>query len=233
MRALVHSRLAIALAVFFGLQAMQAYVIVGWSAQYLRDTGLSAASAGLLLGINSVVAIPVNAFVPTLTVRPRVQWPLLSFFMCCYIAGWTGLWVAPLAAPWLWMVLLGLGLGTFAMVLTLIPLRARSAETTAALSTVSQGWGYLIAGVGPLLVGVLRGATGGYDGMFVLALAGVVALWALGRLVTRQRYVDDEVDRSVPGWSSAGRRTEVVEAAGAEAPVSVQVSSVGDGSPRA
>src|SRR5829696_27082 len=31
MRDLVHSRLAIALTVFFGLQAMQAYVIVGWS----------------------------------------------------------------------------------------------------------------------------------------------------------------------------------------------------------
>ena len=77
MRDLVHSRLAVALTVFFGLQAMQAYVIVGWSAQYLRDTGLSAAAAGLLLGVNSVVVIPVNAVVPALTVRPRLQRPLL------------------------------------------------------------------------------------------------------------------------------------------------------------
>jgi CP family cyanate transporter-like MFS transporter len=30
------------------MQAMQAYVIIGWSAQYLRDMGLSAAAAGLL-----------------------------------------------------------------------------------------------------------------------------------------------------------------------------------------
>ncbi|RBY76639.1 MFS transporter [Blastococcus sp. TF02-09] len=234
MRDLVHSRLAVALTVFFGLQAMQAYVIVGWSAQYLRDTGLSAATAGLLLGINSIVAIPVNAIVPAVTVRPRAQWPLLSFFMACYVAGWVGLWAAPLAAPWLWMVLLGLGLGTFAMVLTLFGLRARTPETTAALSTVAQGWGYLIAGAGPLLVGVLRGATGGYDGMFVLVLSGVAGLWLLGRLVTRPRFVDDEVDRSVPGWSTAGRPpedAELVESAGAEAPVTAQVRP-GDGSPR-
>ncbi len=234
MRDLVHSRLAVALTVFFGLQAMQAYVIVGWSAQYLRDTGLSAATAGLLLGVNSLVAIPVNAVVPALTVRPRAQWPLLSFFMCCYLAGWIGLWVAPLAAPWLWMVLLGLGLGTFSMVLTLFGLRARTPETTAALSTVAQGWGYLIAGAGPLLVGVLRGATGGYDGMFVLMLAGVAGLWTLGRLVTRPRFVDDEVERSVPGWSTAGRPTgdtELVETAGAEAPVTTHVTPA-DGSPR-
>jgi cyanate transporter len=234
MRHLVHSRLAIALTVFFGLQAMQAYVIVGWSAQYLRDAGLSAATAGLLLGVNSIVAIPVNALVPAVTVRPRAQWPLLSSFMCCYVAGWIGLWTAPLAAPWLWMVLLGLGLGTFSMVLTLFGLRARTPETTAALSTVAQGCGYLIAGAGPLLVGVLRGATGSYDGMFVIVLAGVAGLWVLGRLVTRPRFVDDEVDRSVPGWSTAGRSpagTEVLESAGAEAPVSAQVRP-GDESPR-
>jgi CP family cyanate transporter-like MFS transporter len=120
------------------------------------------------------------------------------------------------------------------MVLTLFGLRARTPETTAALSTVAQGWGYLVAGAGPLLVGVLRGATGGYDGMFVLVLAGVAGLWALGWLVTRPRFVDDEVDRSVPGWSTAGRPPEddeLVGSAGAEAPVTAQVRP-GDGSPR-
>ena len=85
---------------------------------------------------------------------------------------------------------------------------------------------------------MLRGATGGYDGMFVLMLAGVAGLWTLGWLVTRPRFVDDEVDRSVPGWSTAGRRGgepegagsgEVLESAGAEAPVSVTPP---DGSPR-
>jgi CP family cyanate transporter-like MFS transporter len=154
------------------------------------------------------------------------------------VAGWIGLWAAPLTAPWLWMVLLGLGLGTFSMVLTLFGLRARTPESTAALSTVAQGWGYLIAGVGPLLVGVLRGATGGYDGMFVLVLAGVAGLWALGWLVTRPRFVDDEVDRSVPGWSTAGHpEIEVLESAGAEPPVSAGIPAdspvtPGDGSPR-
>jgi cyanate permease len=130
------------------------------------------------------------------------------------------------------MSLLGLGLGTFAMVLTLIPLRARTAETTAALATVTQGCGYLLAAAGPVLVGVLRGATGGYTGMFVLALAGVVVLTVLGRVVTRPRYVDDEMDRPVPEGSTAGARAGIVETAGAEAPVISQISPPGDGSPR-
>ena len=229
MRDLVHSRLAIALSVFFGLQAMQAYVIIGWSAQYLRDMGLSAAAAGLLLGINTAVVIPINAAVPPLTVRPHLQRPLLLFFMGCYTAGWIGLWVAPLSAPWLWMILLAMGLGTFAMVLTLMGLRARTPETVAALSTVVQGWGYVLSGAGPLLVGVLRGATGGYTGMFVLVLAGVVGLTATGWLVTRQRYVDDEV----PGWSSDRHCDDVLEVAGTEPPARVPISPPRDASPSA
>jgi cyanate transporter len=232
MRALMHSRIAIALAVFFGLQAMQAYVIIGWSAQYLRDAGLSAATAGLLLGVNTVVVIPLNAVVPALTVRPGFQRPLLAVFMACYVAGWIGLWQAPLRAPWLWMMLLGIGMGTFAMVLTLIGLRARTAETTAALSTVTQGWGYVLAAAGPLLVGVFRGSSGGYTGMFVLVLVGVAALSALGWVVTRNRYVDDEVNRFVPGWSGAAAPEDVVEVAGAEPPVTVHVRNPDAGSPR-
>jgi MFS transporter, CP family, cyanate transporter len=227
-RSLLRSRTAVAMALFFGIQAMECYVIVGWAAQYLRDEGLSATAAGLLLSVNLVMIIPVNMVVPALTVRVRLQRPLLVFFLACYAVGWVGLWISPLSVPWLWMGLLGVAMGTFAMVLTLIGLRSRTPETTAALSTATQGWGYLIAAGGPLLVGVLRGITGGYTGMFVLVIAGIGLMTATGWLVTRQRFVDDEV----PGWPSAGRNDdEIIEVAGAEPPATVHVRT-DDGSPR-
>jgi len=76
-----------------------------------------------------------------------------------------------------------------------------------------------------LLVGVLREATGGYGGMFVLVLAGVVGLTVTGWLVTRARYVDDEV----PGWSpSEGRADEPAVAA----PTRMDLRAPDDGSPR-
>ena len=198
LRSLVRSPTAVTLAAFFGLQAMQAYVIIGWTAQYLRDSGLDAATAGLLLGVNTVVVIPLNAVVPALTVRPHLQRPLLAGFGVCYVAGWLGLLLAPGTVPWLWMSLLAMGMGTFAMVLTLIGLRARTPETTAALSTVVQGWGYVLAAGGPLLVGVLLGATGSYAGMFAVAFTCVAALVATGWVATRERFVDDEVAARVP-----------------------------------
>lgn len=231
LRDLRHSRMALALMVFFGVQGLEAYVIIGWVASYLRDVGLSAAAAGLLLGLNQVIGIPLSAVVPALTVRHRLQRPLLLVFVACYATGWVGLWVAPRSLPWLWMSFLAVALASFPMTLTLIGLRARTPETTAALSTFVQSWGYVVAGAGPLLVGVLLGATGSYTPMFVLVLSGVVVLTAAGWLITRERYVDDEVDRFVPSWSSTAHCDEVLEVAGAEAPVSTHVTRAG-GSPR-
>jgi CP family cyanate transporter-like MFS transporter len=230
LRAFTRSPLAIALAVFFGLQSLEAYVVIGWSAQYLRDSGLSAATAGLLLAINSFVVIPLNAVIAPMTVRPRAQRPLLVVFIVCYVAGWLGLWFAPTTVPWLWMVLLAVGMGSFPMVLALIGMRARTPETTASLSTVVQGWGYLLAAAGPLLVGVLHGATGGYDAMFVLVLAGVAGLAVSGWLITRDRFVDDELHLAVPEHRDA---EDLIEVAGAEPPVTVHLTESGDVSPRA
>ncbi|MEI4273186.1 MFS transporter [Klenkia sp. LSe6-5] len=218
LRALVRSSLAWQLAFFFGLQAMQAYIIIGWAPQYLRDAGLSASAAGVLAGINALIAIPLNAVVPSGAVRQSWQRPMLVAFMTCYLVGWTGLLLAPVSLPWLWMVLLGVGMGTFAMVLTLLGLRAQTPRTVNALSTVVQGWGYAISAAGPVLVGLLRGLTGGYTGMFVLVYAGVAGLLVTGWLVCADRYVDDEV----PGLRAApAERGTTVEAAGAESPVVV------------
>jgi MFS transporter, CP family, cyanate transporter len=191
--ALARSPLALTFAAFFGLQAVQAFVLVGWLPSYLRDAGLSAATAGLLLGLNQLLVIPVHAVVPALTVRPHLQRPLLLVFLGSYAVGWVGLWVAPTTAPWLWMAFIAVGLGTFAMVLALLGMRARTPQSTAALATVVQGWGYVLAGAGPLLVGVLLGLTGSYVPMFVVLLAGLAGMLVTGWQVTRERYVDDEL----------------------------------------
>jgi MFS transporter, CP family, cyanate transporter len=199
MRSLARSRLALSFVLFFGCLAALAFIVMGWSAQYLRDAGLSPATAGLMLGINSIAVIPLNATIPSLVVRPRLQRPLLAVLLAGYLAGWVGLFTAPLVVPWLWMLLLAVGMGTFPVLLTLLGLRARTPESTAALSTVTQGCGYLLAAAGPLLVGVFRGASADYTGMVVVVAVALVGSAAGGWVVTRQGYVDDEI----PGWRDA------------------------------
>jgi hypothetical protein len=118
--------------------------------------------------------------------------PLLAAFVAAYVGGWTGLWAAPGLAV-VWVAFLAVGLGAFAMVLVLFGMRARTAQSTAALSTAVQGWGYVLGSVGPLLVGVVLGLTGSFVGLFVVALVAAAGMLASGWLVTRERYVDDEV----------------------------------------
>jgi CP family cyanate transporter-like MFS transporter len=184
------------LTVFFALQSLQAYVIVGWLPSYLRDSGASAATAGFLLGLNQLLVIPVHAVVPALLVRQNLQRPLLGTFVAAYVVGWAGLWAAPDLAV-VWVAFLAVGLGAFAMVLALFGMRARTPQTTAALSTAVQGWGYILGSIGPLLVGVVLGLTGSFVGLFVVALVAAAGMLASGWLVTRERYVDDEITAPV------------------------------------
>jgi CP family cyanate transporter-like MFS transporter len=79
-------------------------------------------------------------------------------------AGFLGLLLAPTAAPWVWVVLLGIGQGSsFPLSLTMLVLRSPTPEATTALSSMAQTGGYLIAALGVLLVGVLHAATGSWS----------------------------------------------------------------------
>jgi CP family cyanate transporter-like MFS transporter len=101
--------------------------------------------------------------------------------------------VAPAAGAWVWVVLAGIGAGAFPVALTLIGLRTRTIAMTGSLSAFSQSVGYVIAGAGPLLVGVLHGATGGWTWPFVLLFVDVGAMAVAGWMIGKHRYVEDDL----------------------------------------
>lgn len=186
---------------FFGTQSLQAYAVFGWLAQVYRDAGFSAETAGLLLGV-AAAGIPLSFVLPRIAVRLSNQAPLIVGLCASYVVGCAGLILWPVAGAWVWALLIGVGTGIFPLILTLIGLRARTSDGTAALSGFSQSVGYLIAAVGPFLTGALYGATDGWTiPLAVLALL-VVPQAIAGLLVSRPRYLEDEIrpppDLSVP-----------------------------------
>jgi CP family cyanate transporter-like MFS transporter len=95
--------------------------------------------------------------------------------------GLLGVVLAPLAQPWLWAVLIGVGNGaSFPLALTLLVLRTRSATDTARLSAMAQSVGYLIAALGPVLVGVAHDMTGSWTAGVALLLFILVPQTAFG-----------------------------------------------------
>jgi len=191
----LRTRLGLAMAGFFALQSAQAYIIFGWFAQLWRDHGFTARDAGLLVGILAAVSIPMSLWLPAALARRENQRGLLLTVAACYPVAYVGLLVAPHDLAVLWALLAGIGTTTFPIILTLIGLRARTPQGTAALSGVTQSVGYLLAAVGPFVVGVIYGATGGWGWSLVLLLSLVVPLMLLGAYVARPAYIEDQLTR--------------------------------------
>ena len=191
--AVARTRLGWAMAAFFGLQSLQAYSIFGWFAQVYRDAGFSATTAGVLLGVITAVSIPLSFLVPSLAGRRNDQTWLLVALIACYPVGYLGLIFAPVAGAWVWAVAVGAGASTFPLILTLIGLRARTGEGTAALSGFTQSVGYLLSAVGPLAVGYLYDRTGGWTVPLWVLLALVVPQLVAGLAVARPTYIEDHL----------------------------------------
>jgi len=136
---LLRSPLAWAVTAFFGLQAFVAFAVMGWLPQVLMDAGTSRGDAGLLLGLLSIVALPISLVVPPLATRRGSQSGWIVGLSICGFVGAGGFLLAPGLAPLLWTVLLGLGMTMFSLALTVIALRARDRADTAALSGMAQG----------------------------------------------------------------------------------------------
>ena len=189
----VRTPLGVSMILFFGLQSLQAYAVFGWFATLWRDAGFSDTTAGLLVGLVAAVSIPLSLWAPAALARSAHPRRILLFFMACYPAGYLTLLVAPhtLAVPA--AVLVGTGAVTFPLVLVLINMRSRTPAGTAALSSVTQSLGYLIAGVGPFAIGLIREGTGGWTWPLWVLIAVCVPQTIFGLLSARPAYVEDQL----------------------------------------
>ncbi|MFG2077510.1 MFS transporter, CP family, cyanate transporter [Nonomuraea maritima] len=191
-RALLGSRLAWTIAVYFGTQSMVAYIMFGWLATMLRDAGYESGEAGLIVGIFTALNIPVSMVVPAIGTRFRDQRPVVVALVFFYVLGFTGLWAGPASLALLWVSFVAVGMGSFPLALMMLAARTRTPEKTAALSAFGQSVGYLIAGAGPLLVGVLHDATGGWSLPYAMMFVVVAVQLVTGLYAGRERYLEDE-----------------------------------------
>ncbi len=188
-RSLLRSPLAWTITLFFGCQSFLAYIMMGWLPEVFIDNGVSKSDAGLLLGLVSILAVPISLIVPPLAAKQKNQSGWIVGLGVIGMIGMIGLLVDPGAAPLLWSFFVGIGMSVFSLALTVIALRARNAEDTARLSGMAQGFGYLLAGVGPFTFGLLHDMTAGWTAPFVMVLAVYLVQMVAGALAGRNRYV--------------------------------------------
>ena len=140
----------------------------------------------------SVAQIPAALLAPAMAERRR-RWRFWAgLTLACGLTGTLGALLLPEppgVGPWLWAALMGIGVGAgFPLGLTAIAWRTPDAATSAATSGLALGVGYTVAGLGPLVMGVLIDATGGYPAAIaVLLVAGAVQAGAIWRIGDRRR----------------------------------------------
>lgn len=175
---------------FMATQSALAYCVFGWLPTILQDRGMTAADSGLLLSGSIMTQVISALLVPWLCSLMRNQKIMNQLMFIVIYIGLMGAIYAPIEQSWLWMVLLGLGQGGgFAMALTMIVLRTRTPAQAAQLSAMSQGLGYILASLGPLIMGFMHEASGHWHDAGWLITAIVLAGLYHGSRAGAQRFV--------------------------------------------
>src|SRR5699024_7351014 len=157
-----------AMTAFFGLQSTQVYAQFGWLPQIYRDAGVGSTEAGLLLA--STVGIGVLSAI-----------------------GYLGLLWWPADARWIWAILLGIAGMAFPTSISLLPARSVDPDVTARLSGFVQPVGYILAGVGPLVIGALYTASNSWTTSLLVLLTLTLLMAIAGALSSRNINVDDQL----------------------------------------
>ena len=161
--AMGRSALAWQVTLFMGLQSLSYYATLSWFPTMFRERGVSAAHAGDLLALMNLGNAVTALILPMLAQRAADQRQLAAWSMLATVAGLAGAVFGPPAWP----------LASWSCSASARAPRSASASSTrwlarpsrsraASLSAFAQGVGYLIASAGPLTIGFLHDATGGW-----------------------------------------------------------------------
>jgi CP family cyanate transporter-like MFS transporter len=187
---------AMAMVVIWAVSAVNGYANFAWLPQILMDeSGSTPAEAGILLALYAAMGIPAALTMPVLAVRYPNQASLIYLSGMLFFMGYGGLIFLPGWWSWVWVLLAGLGPILFPLNLALFNLRTKSQETLLRISGFAQGFGYLAAALGPLVLGVLHELTGTWtSSLWFLFLTAIPAMLA-GTVIAKQRSIDEELEQ--------------------------------------
>jgi MFS transporter, CP family, cyanate transporter len=177
------------LALVFGLQSLVYYGSVSWLPNVYVERGWTQADAAGLVALLHAVGLVATIGLPIIADRLGSRRRVLVALSTVIFVGTAGLIVLP-GAGWLWAAVLGLSLGAvFPLILTLPVDVANRAEDVGAVAALMLLLGYLIAALGPVLLGIARDRTGDFT-LSLWLMAGLAAALVAASLALSPRRLD-------------------------------------------
>jgi CP family cyanate transporter-like MFS transporter len=149
------SRLAWQVTLYMGVQSVLFFTLVTWLPDMMIARGLSPTEAGLTTSMMQLVGLIGTFVAPFIAVRYPQQSNINLVIGFTYIIGFSSLLIPVLWLNILSIGIVGLGMGaSISLAYTLISLRTKGENYTAALSGMAQSAGYFLAAFGPMLFGI-------------------------------------------------------------------------------
>jgi CP family cyanate transporter-like MFS transporter len=183
------NRRAWTLGFFFGIVNGGYTSLVAWLPAFYQQHGASVAASGSLLAGMTVFQAAAALLLPLAAASFRDRRPWLMLGLTAQLIGLLGLIIAPDAAPLLWVGVAGAGLGgTFSLTLVTAMDHAHDHRVAGKLVAFTQGVGFIVAAVAPVVAGIVRGSSGGFGAAWIMLAACVVAMMAVTLLFSPRSY---------------------------------------------
>lgn len=179
------NKAALILLVFGGLQSLLFYTEITWLPTISQAVGLTKAEAGVLAGIYNLTSIPVSMVVPAIISRLKQNqraWLMIALSALTLLGLAMMLVSPPHFGLWLAIhLILGISNSTlFPYLMLSFSLKTSSNQATAQLSGMVQTGGYLIASIGPVILGYSYPIFGSWNPLIlVLILVTAVMMWTI------------------------------------------------------
>ncbi|WP_339308247.1 MFS transporter [Paenibacillus sp. FSL R5-0519] len=187
------SRLAWQVTMFMGIQSMVFYVLIAWLPEILKQQGIESNQSGWYLSIMQLAMLPFTFIVPVIAGRMSSQRSLVVITTILLMTGTLGLLYGSSNIILLWIIILGIGGGfAFSLAMMFFGLRTENAHQAAELSGMAQSIGYLLAAMGPALIGYLHDATNSWNLPLFILLGASILLFLVGIGAANNRFVGSQ-----------------------------------------
>ncbi|MBT2709022.1 MFS transporter [Bacillus sp. ISL-47] len=176
---------------FMGLQSLVYFSFITWLPEILNDRGFNIETAGWMVTLMQFSGLPANFIIPVLADRlPNQKAIAVGIGVFC-TAGITGLLLNINSFIIIGsIILIGIALGAaISHSLTLIGLRAANAKQAAELSGMAQSVGYLLAALGPFLIGFIYDFFHAWTLPLILLVIVTIVFTLAGVGAGRNQYV--------------------------------------------
>ncbi|WP_304053951.1 CynX/NimT family MFS transporter [Levilactobacillus namurensis] len=178
---------------YFGVQSLVFYVLITWLPEIFMHQGFSAVTAGTLVTVMQLSNLPMAYIVPMTSSKPSGVAAMLGVTGIGLVGGVAGFLIPHLSlgvAIFL-NVLIGLAAGAaFNLSVVFFTQKTTNGDETAALSGMAQSAGYLVAAVGPVMLGWVGNALG-WSLVVGLTAALSALMTAIGFVIWRHHTIYD------------------------------------------